>query len=145
MTPVRVFRALVILELVFLTASWSLIFWEDNAVAFSASLWAFFGLVWMVLIAISIGVFLFNPIARLLYVASVPAFIAVNFWFHGSITTNNESLFDHLSTLCTGGILALMWFNPGVTQGFRKKQSNPRFENDAIRRPAPHGASQPER
>jgi hypothetical protein len=131
MTAVKVFRALVVLELVFFALSWILAFWEHPGDFSHLPFLGFVGIVWLFLIAVAVGVFLFNRVARAIYVVSVPAFIAVNFWFQGSISENNETLFDHLGTLCTGAILALMWLHPSVAGAFGQKQSNTTVETDA--------------
>jgi hypothetical protein len=131
MAGVKVFRLLIVLELVLLALSWALAWWEAPDDFKHLPFLAFVGLVWLCLIAISVGVFFFSRVARVMYVVSVPLLIVVNFWFHGSIATNNESLFDHLSTLCTGAILAMMWLNPSVAEAFKREQSNSTVETDA--------------
>ena len=103
------------------TADWEWVSSIDFQVVFYASVAA----TWGVVIAISAGLYFFNRVARILYVVSVPIFVSVSVWFGlGGTETNREALFDYLTSLCTGAVLALMWLSPPIRQAFGGKQPN---------------------
>jgi hypothetical protein len=121
------------LELVFSALAWVAADWDKvNVPATGAILfWSVSAAFWAILIAISIGLLFFRPIARIFYVALVPVLILIEYWYGYPEGTRAQYAFDYLASLCVGAILCAMWLSPPIAGAFASRQPNPALNTDA--------------
>jgi hypothetical protein len=126
------FRALLVMEVALIATSRYAVDWSDSASRGYMEELAF----WVIVAAVlaffagtNVALWFFVRTARLLYLASVLIYVGATVWFGAPRTTGVEAVVDYVASLCTGAILALMWFAPQVAERFRK-QPNSTVERD---------------
>lgn len=133
MSAVAIFRILVAVELLLTVVAWGVnTEWLQPVTPdLALTYWGFIAGVWVLMLAASLGMFLFLRGGRILYLATVLLGVLWLVLQGDNPSGPTEAVLSYLSNLCAGAALALSWLSSDVAGRFGKKQPNSTVERDA--------------